>query len=270
MTSVPTLVAASIKRHLLNVGASYGISYDNERLDKCIKRLMDMAISTPSDAWANAMRPILMAELNMTREMVWLQAVVGDIWIYLNDIKWGGSMEIQMAIGQSITLLTPAAVSRYVASLANGGTVYNLMIVNSIISPEGEILSQRQPSIFSQLEDAVEYLPYIKEGMRGVVDESGTAAKYFRNWKYKDEIWAKTGTSQITVGGVKIDLENNAWFLALCPYQKPEIAVVSFIPNGFSGGEASLAAKEFIEWWMDEKNKHTDEPMVVPGNVLMP
>ena len=147
-TSQPILVAASIKKHLRNIGSSYGISYDEVRLDACIKQLMDMAVATPSGEWADAMRPILMAELNMTRDMVWKQAVIGDIWVYLNDIKWGGSLEVQMGIGQSITLLTPVAVSRYVASLGNGGVVYNLSSIDSIISPDGEILDQYQPSIF--------------------------------------------------------------------------------------------------------------------------
>ena len=79
-------------------------------------------------------------------------------------------------------MVTPAAVSRYIAALGNGGKVYNLMIVDSITSPEGEIVSQRAPSLFNEFEGAEKYLPYILEGMKGVVDESGTAAKYFRRW----------------------------------------------------------------------------------------
>ncbi len=270
LTNVPAIVAAAIKKHLLSIGDSYGLTYSDERLDKCIKRLMDMALVTPSDGWADAMRPILMAELNMTRTMVWLQAVVGEIWYCLNDIKWGGSMEVQMAIGQSITMLTPAAVSRYVAALANGGIVYNLNIIDSIISPEGEILSKRTPSVFGKLEGVEQYLPYIKEGMKGVVDDSGTARKYFKDWEYADNLWAKTGTSQITVGGIKLDLENNSWFVALAPFENSEIAVIAHIPNGFSGGESSLAIKEFLQWWMDERTKETGGMAIVPGNELMP
>ncbi|MDD3572301.1 MAG: penicillin-binding transpeptidase domain-containing protein, partial [Eubacteriales bacterium] len=270
-TSQPILVAASIKKHLKNIGSSYGITYDEVRLDACIKQLMDMAVATPSDQWADAMRPILMAELNMSRDMVWKQAVIGDIWVYLNDIKWGGSLEVQIGIGQSITLLTPVAVSRYVASLGNGGVVYNLSIIDSIISPEGEILNQYQPSIFGHLDGSEQYLPYIREGMKGVVDDQGTAKRYFSNWEYTDEIWAKTGTSQVTVGGIKLDLENNGWFVALTPFSTPaEIAVVVLIPNGKSGAEATRAARDFIEWWMKDKSKFTGDMPVVPGNQLMP
>ena len=272
-TATPLLVAESIKKHLRTVGSSYGVEYDEVRLDTAVKRLMDMALNTPSDNWADAMRPILMAELNMTRDMVWKQATVGDIWIYLNDIKWGGGLEVQMAIGQSITLLTPAAVSRYVASLANGGTVYNLSIIDSITSPDGEILNQYQPNVFGRLEDAYLYLPYIKQGMEGVVDDSvgGTAARRFRNWGHVKNVWAKTGTSQVTIGGVKLDLENNSWFVMLTPLQTDaEIAIVVFIPNGLAGAEGTLAAKEFVDWWFDNRSLTTDANPVVGGNELMP
>lgn len=272
-TSQPILVAASIKKHLRNVGSSYGISYDDARLDACIKELMDMAVVTPSGKWPDAMRPILMAELNMTRDMVYKQAVIGDIWVYLNDIKWGGSLEVQMGIGQSITLLTPAAVARYAAAIGNGGTVLNLNIIDSVISPEGEILNKYEPSVFGELEGADKFLPYIREGMKGVVDadQSGTAGKYFRGWKYENDLWAKTGTSQITIGGVKLDVENNGWFVALMPFNTPaEVAVITLIPNGMAGGETVLATKQFMEWWMTDRTKRVGDLPVVPGNELMP
>ena len=178
-----------------------------------------------------------------------------------------------MGIGQSITLLTPVAVLRYLAALGNGGKVWDLQLVDSIISPEGEVLSKRSATLRNQLsgDHIDEYLEAIKQGMKGVVgDDSGTATKYVKNWKYKDEIWAKTGTSQVTIGGVKIDLENNAWFVCLASYENPEIAVVSFIPNGQSGGMCSLAAKEFLTWWFEEKEKVETNLDLPAGNQLAP
>ena len=265
-TAVPIIVFNSIKKHLRNQGASRNITYDDERLNRCVKRLMDMAVNTAQGDWLEYMRPILMEELNMSREMVYLQAVIGDTYNYLNDIKWGGGQTIQVAIGQSITVLTPAAVSRYVAALGNGGKVYNLMIVDSITSPEGDIISQREPSMLAEFEGAEQYLPYILEGMKGVVDESGTAAKYFKDWDYRDDVCAKTGTAEVTT----IDLENNAWFVMLAPREEPEIAVVVFIPSGFSGGEASMAAREFVGWYMDQKILRTDNALLPGGNMLAP
>ena len=86
--------------------------------------------------------------------------------------------------------------------------------------------------------------------MKGVVDESGTAKQYFEGWKYRENVAAKTGSAEVTT----IDLENNSWFVMLAPIEKPEICVVVFIPSGLSGGMASLAARDFVEWYLDQKN----------------
>lgn len=271
-TAMPIIVFNSIKKHLRNQGAIRNITYDDESLNRCIKRLMDMAVNTAQSDWVVSMRPILMEELNMTREMVYLQAVIGDTYNYLNDIKWGGAQTIQVAIGQSITRLTPAAVSRYAAALGNGGVVNNLMIVDSITSPEGDILSQRTPTVLNKFEvdsgehNVQEYLDLILQGMKGVVDETGTAKQYFDDWKYKDDVAAKTGTAEVT----SIDLENNSWFIMLAPFDKPEICVVVFIPSGLSGGMASLAAKEFVEWYLDQKTLRTTDGGFPGGNMLAP
>ncbi len=281
-TAVPIIVFNSLKKHLRNQGASRNITYDDERLNKCVKRLMDMAVNTDQgsggELWLREMRPILMEELNMTRDMVYTQAIIGDTFNYLNDIKWGPSQTVQVAIGQSITVLTPAAVSRYVTTLGNGGTVYNLMIVDSITSPEGDIVSQRTPTSMNVFEDSEEYLAFILKGMEGVVDESGTAGAYFRGWEYQDRVCAKTGTAEVTT----IDLENNSWFVMLAPYksemvdgvpvivEKPEIAVVVFIPSGFSGGQGAVAAREFVGWYLDQKTLRNENSVFPSGNQLAP
>lgn len=272
MTSTPILVAASLKKHITNYAASYGITYDEARLDRCIKQLMDMAINTGSDNWVVNARPIFMTELGMTRTMVMQAALMTDMWNYLNTIKWGGSQEIQMGVGQSITLLTPISVVRYAGALNKNLTVWNPNIIDSIISPEGEILSQRHATVFNTLDSAGPYLEYILEGLKGVVDEAGTAARQFRGWKYEAEkvMVGKTGTSQVTIGKVRIDLENNGWFVSLTPKDDPEIALVSFVPNGFSGSYTVQAAKDFIEFYLDEKAK-VDVSIALPGgNALAP
>lgn len=274
VTSTPIIVANAIKRHLINYGASYGIEYDDALLNTCIKKLMDMAINTSSDDWVVEARPIFMTELQMTRTMVMQAALMTDLWTYLNTIKWGGSQEVQMGVGQSITLLTPIAVARYVGTLNQSAVVWNPNIIDSIVSPEGEILSQRNATQFNVLESAKPYMQYILKGMEGVVDETGTAGKFFRKnlWGYEatEVMCGKTGTSQVTIGGIKLDLENNGWFVAMTPKEKPEIAVVSFIPNGFSGAYTTTAARDFIKFYLDEKAKKEVDVALPGGNTLTP
>ena len=265
-TSLPIIVFNSIKKHLKSCGASRNIEYDDERLSVCAKRLMDMAVNYSESAWVENMRVILMEELNMTKEMVNLQVVIGDTYNYMNDIKWGGAQTILTGIGQSVTVITPIAAARYVCAIANGGYVYNVSIIDSITSPDGEILTQREPELITKLEHAEEYLPLIQRGMEGVVDDTGTAKKFFDDFDYQDQIAAKTGTAQVT----SIDLENNAWFVTFAPLENPEIAIAVFIPNGYSGGYASPAARDFIQWYMDQKTLRTTDYVLPSGNSLAP
>jgi len=272
VTDTPIIVANAIKKHIRNYAASYGITYDDARLDKCIKQLMDMAINTGSDDWVTNARPIFMRELNMSRSMVMQAALMTDLWTYLNTIKWGGSQEIQMGIGQSITLLTPIAVVRYVGALNHDATVWNPTIIDSIISPEGEVLSKRSATKYGVLESAKPFMDDILKGMEGVVDDGGTAKKFFKDWRYvPEEVMAgKTGTSQVTIGGIRLDLENNAWFVALTPREEPEIAVVCFIPNGYAGAQAVRAVRDYIGYWLDEKAKEVVDITLPGGNSLAP
>ena len=267
-TSLPIIVFNQIKKHLNNQGKQRNLNYEDERLSICAKRLMDMAVNNNESEWLENMRSILMGELNMTKEMVYLQSVIGDTYNYMNDIKWGGGQTILTGIGQSVTVLTPLAVARYVCTVANNGKLYNVSLIDSIISPDGEVKKEREPSLISAIDVPYSdyYFDLIHQGMKGVVDESGTAEKYFKGWEYKDQIAAKTGTAQVT----SIDLENNSWFVCYVPYENPEIAIACFIPNGYSGSEASIAPKAFIEWFMKQKTLRGVDPVLPRGNSLAP
>lgn len=261
----PSIVFNNIKKHLISVGEDYGMTFEEAKLNKCVKRLMDMAVDYNQNDWLPEIRTILMEELDMPRELVYLQIVAGDTYIMLNEIKWGGSEAIMCAVGQSITAVTPVAVARYVAAIANGGEVYDLCLIDSIISPEGEVISQSSPILASELNCPEEYLQAIREGMKGVVDPEGggTATKYFSDFSYKDEIGAKTGTAEKT----DIDLENNAWMVAFAPYDDPEIAMVVYIPNGYSGAHCSPTVRDVLEYYLDQRLIQTEDFMP-PSNSL--
>ena len=178
------------------------------------------------------------------------------------------------AVGQSITSVTPVALARYVAAVANGGYVYDLRLIDSIISPDGEVLSQSTPILASQLEgdNVDEYLAYIREGMAGVAEGDGTAAKFFNSSEYADVkkyIAAKTGTAEKTT----IDLENNAWMVAFAPYDpedpdiEPEIAICVYIPHGYSGSMCSLTVRDIVNYHLDHRLLDKEDFMA-PSNSL--
>lgn len=261
----PSIVFNNIKKHLISVGDDYGMIFDEAKLNKCVKRLMDMAIDANQSDWLPQIRTILMEELDMPRELVYLQIVAGDTYIMLNEIKWGGSEAIMCAVGQSITTITPVAVARYIAAVANGGYVYDLRLVDSIISPEGEVISQSSPILASQIEhpEIDAYLDRIRLGMYGVTEAEGTATRFFSGTDLGKQIGAKTGTAEKT----KIDLENNAWMVAFAPFENPEIAIAVYIPHGYSGAYCSITIREIVEYYLDHRSLGGDD-LIPPSNSL--
>ena len=261
----PSIVFNNIKKHLISVGDDYGMIFDEGKLNKCVKRLMDMAVDSNQSEWLPQIRTILMEELDMPRELVYLQIVAGDTYIMLNEIKWGGSEAIMCAVGQSITTITPVAVARYIAAVANGGYVYDLRLVDSIISPEGEVISQSSPILASQIEhpEIDAYFAKIRQGMYGVTEAEGTATRFFSGTDLGKQIGAKTGTAEKT----KVDLENNAWMVAFAPFENPEIAIAVYIPHGYSGSYCSITIREVVEYYLDHRSLGGDD-LIAPSNSL--
>ena len=243
------------------------MTFDEEKLNKCVKRLMDMAVDYNQNDWLPEIRTILMEELDMPRELVYLQIVAGDTFIMLNEIKWGGSEAIMAAVGQSITTVTPVEMARYVAAVANGGKVYDLRLIDSIISPDGEVLSESTPILASEIEGegVQEYLAALRKGMSGVTGDDGTAAKFYKG-EYADvgaNMGAKTGTAEKTT----IDLENNAWMVAFAPFDDPQIAVCVYIPHGYSGSYCSITIREVLNYYLEHMGLDGEDTMP-PSNSL--
>ena len=49
-----------------------------------------------------------------------------------------------------------------------------------------------------------------------------------------------------------------------------EMEGVDDVVSGYSGGEASMAAREFVGWYMDQKTLRTTNPIFPAGNLLAP
>ena len=62
---------------------------------------------------------------------------------------------------------------------------------------------------------------------------------------------AKTGTSQRT----EMDIENNAWLVTFAPQVNPQIVVVVYVQNGYSGALAAEAAIRVTEAYLDSQSQ---------------
>lgn len=254
-TSIPVLVKRLLISELKNFGQQRSTEYTDEELNTAAEALLKLA-SNDEDEMGPKIRTILSEDLGISKTISSSKGLDKTVASILTELMWNPTRTILTGIGQGVAAVTPVGVSRYVAAVLNGGTVYNLSVVDKIASSSGTVLEEVKPSVYKQLDIPKEYLAAIKEGMREVVSEEdqGTAAKYFKNYKYIDEIGGKTGTAQVT----NIDIENNSWFVGFTPYDNPEIVVVVYVPHGLSGGLSSLVAKDVFTYYLDEKARTAD------------
>lgn len=253
-TSKPLYAYYTIRRKCLEIGEDRGIVYDDDRIDRTAKSLMDLA-NTDYDKseWPSHIRDILMTELGLPSNYIANNLLVNEFYSYVQDLRWTANETIMAAIGQSITQITPIAACRYVAAIANGGVVYNAQVVDKIISASGEVILEKQPTVANVIEGGEEYFAAIQSGMAqlGSVENDGSASQVLSKCKYP--IAAKTGTSQRT----DLDVENNAWLVAFAPVGDPQIAIAVYIQNGYAGAQASQAVVDVVEAYLDSQAERT-------------
>lgn len=265
-TSKPYFASVMIKRKLREVGEDRGIEYDEDRLDKVAKMILDLVNQEGTkEQWIQPIREILMEQMNLPSSYIQSHYMVNTFVSYINDLRWTASETVMAAIGQSITQITPVAAARYVSAVANGGTVYDAQIVDKIVSPSGEIVVEKEPVVANRITGAADYLAAIQAGMQDVTDPDagGTASSRFAKAKYAPA--AKTGTAQRS----DIDIENNSWLVTYAPKTgTPEIVVVVYIQNGYAGSYSSSTAIATIDYYLDSIYEKSDTLTVPQANTL--
>ncbi len=179
--------------------------------------------------------------------------------------KWHQGETLSIAIGQGFNLLTPLQVALMTATAANGGKVYKPQIIESVTTPEGEVIERFEPQIMGELNDRERaFLKIIREGLVGVVQgKRGTA----RNVRIKGlTIGGKTGTAQVVriaqYKGLKekdipYKFRDHAWFTCYAPADNPQIAVTVLVEHGLHGGSgagpiARVILKKYFEKYLEE------------------
>ncbi len=157
--------------------------------------------------------------------------------------KWYGADTLMAAIGQSDHLFTPIQLVNYVATIVNGGTRYQPHLLKTVMDyTNTEVYDQVQPTVLNTVEISQTSLNAIKEGMRGVVTEDGTASSYFAGFPI--QVGGKTGSAQM------VNHSATGVFVSFAPYDEPEIAVCVVGEYASSGGSlAPVAIAAYDEYF---------------------
>ncbi len=146
---------------------------------------------------------------------------------------------VPSAIGQGTNLFSNVQLARYLATLANRGTIYSLTLVDKIVAKDGQTVMGSKPVVEGYSEFAPSTWDTIQEGMRAVTTKNSGTKK---NISCKVEIAGKTGTAEEN----KLR-PNHANFIAYAPYDQPEVGVAVTILNGYTASNSVKISSDVFD-----------------------
>ncbi len=149
---------------------------------------------------------------------------------------------VRSAIGQGNASYTTVGIARYVTTIANSGTCYNLTLIDKIVSSDGKNTQQNAATVRNVINMDSSYWDAIHTGMRGVVQNMS----YFSGLSVNAA--GKTGTAQEAD-----DKPNHALFICYAPYESPRIAVATRIANGYTSSYAAQVTEAVLEYYFGDK-----------------
>ena len=165
---------------------------------------------------------------------------------------------VRSAIGQATHAYTPAQISRYVTTVANNGTCYDLTLLDKVVDINGKTVLQNEAEVRSEVQISKSTWSNIHQGMYLVTNGSGSStSSMFSGLNVK--VAGKTGTAQLNEYHA-----NTACFMSYAPYKKPEISVTCVIPNGYASSNAAQTARDVYKYYFSKNKKK------VSGSVKMP
>lgn len=140
-------------------------------------------------------------------------------------------------MGQGTNTFSTSHLARYASVLANSGTVYKLTLLDKVTDSSGNVIREYEPNVESVMNVADNVWDDIHDGMHRVIQ---THAQF--NGLGID-VAGKTGTAQINEYH-----PDHGLFIGYAPASEPQYAIAVRIANGYSSGNACLAANDIFKY----------------------
>jgi penicillin-binding protein 2 len=149
--------------------------------------------------------------------------------------EWYTGDNLNIAIGQGDTVVTPLQLANSYAAFANGGTVYAAKVGDAVLDRQGQELRKVQPKVLRRVEFPVGAKEAIQAGLRGVLsDPKGTAAAAFAGFPLGPfPIAGKTGTAEVA------GKQDTSLFTAYAPADSPRYVVTAVLEQAGLGASAA-------------------------------
>ena len=160
------------------------------------------------------------------------------------DPQISDDSSVPSAIGQGTNNYTTSQLARYVTTIANKGTLFDLTLLNKTTDVKGNVIEESQPKIDNNLSDiSASTWDAVHEGMRNVVlvSHSSTFSDINRSGF---QLSGKTGTAQQSKTH-----PDHALFIGFAPSDSPEVAFATRIANGYSSTYAAEVARDVMKYY---------------------
>jgi cell division protein FtsI/penicillin-binding protein 2 len=144
---------------------------------------------------------------------------------------------VNQAIGQGDMQVTPLQVARFMAAIANGGTLYRPQLIEKIQPVEGDAKLSFRPEANGTLPIRKENLDIVREALKMVTQNPrGTARFNLRGLQF--DVAGKTGTAESGSG------KSHAWFAGYTLNEadtgQPDLAIAVIVENIGEGSEYAV------------------------------
>ena len=225
------------------------LSVENAIKESCNVFFCNVAYKLGIDEEGNFRDSLALQKLQNYAELFDLDKASG-IEISETSPQVSDSFGIQSSIGQGTHLYTTTQLARYVSTLANRGTSYNISLLDKVTDSSGNIIEDFTPDVQSQISLSTNVWDSIQNGMRSVI----TNKPEFNSLNLK--VSGKTGTAQESKTS-----PDHALFIAYAPSDAPEISLAVRIANGYSSTNATLVGKDILTYYFNL----ADESSIITG-----
>lgn len=154
---------------------------------------------------------------------------------------------VRSAIGQGNHAYAPIQLSRYMTTVANDGTCYDLTLIDKITDMNGKTVADHSAKVRNKVNIAQSTWNAIHQGLYLVVNGPSSSISGLFG-KVKKTVAGKTGTAQQNTLH-----SNHAYFVSYAPYEDPEISVTCVIPNGYASAHAAETVSDVYKFYFGNK-----------------
>jgi penicillin-binding protein 2 len=145
---------------------------------------------------------------------------------------------VNFAIGQGDTVVTPLQLARGYSAIANGGTLYEPRVGKALVSPDGKLIKEIEPTVQGHVEIPASDRTFLDAALKNV-SKVGTMAWRLEGFPLDDvQVRAKTGSAEV------YGKQSTSW---VASYTNDYVVVMMVSQGGTGSGTVGPAVRKIYE-----------------------